>query len=68
MHPACQSCHIQVFDANNVEFVHQAARERMHCGLTRVSYLRMRPCHPYPLLLTPAAPRLTSGKTTLLLS
>ena len=65
--PARQTGHIQVFNEDQIEFVNQAARERMHRSLTCIPYLRMRPRHPKPLFLTSTASLLASRKTTLLL-
>src|SRR5258708_20608634 len=51
MSPARQTGHIQVFDANQGEFIHQSARERMHRSLAYLSHPRIDPPHPRHLLL-----------------
>jgi hypothetical protein len=67
MSPTRQAGHVQVFNENQVEFIHQATRERIYRSLACISHPRMRSGHPQSLLLASATSLLTPGKTTLLL-
>src|SRR2546429_1762163 len=68
VYPPTQPLDVQVLDTDQIEVSHQTRSKRVQGGLTLLPHVRMRPCYPQPLLLTPPTAFLPSGKTPLLLT
>jgi len=66
--PTRETPHIQVFNGDDIKFLHQTSRQSMQRVLAFFSRPRMSTRNSQPLLLTPLAPLLAPCETALLLT